>query len=161
MHGLRKLKVVCQPLTGVQVADVAACHERPVAGARHDDDMHGVVIGELLETSFQFPNGRDIDGVEHFRTVDSDDSDRFVTFDQNGLVTHLYGSSFESTAHRRDSTFGTRHVFSLKRTRERHRHERRPNADDRPIQFVEPDIGKPCGDLRPDPKRLVDQCRDG
>ena len=29
------------------------------------------------------------------------------------------------------------------------------------IQLVEPDIGKPCGDLRPDPKRLVDQCRDG
>jgi hypothetical protein len=29
-----------------------------------------------------------------------------------------------------------------------------PDAHDRRIQLVEPDIGKPCGDLRPDPKRF-------
>src|SRR5690606_16136614 len=84
VYDFGKLLVMGEPRAAVQVGDVAAGHEGPVAGAGKHDGADGGVALQVRQRGFQGQQRGDVQGIEGLGAIDGQDANGILAFAQHG-----------------------------------------------------------------------------
>src|SRR5690606_13884668 len=101
---LGKFLVVPQALARSQVGNIPTCHEGPITRPGDDDHFGPRVLLHILPGPLERQKRRDVQGIEHFRTIDGHNGRAIGSIGEDDILAHGRSSIFYASVRRAAST---------------------------------------------------------